>query len=84
MVRAIHVTPIAPHVPRLSPFIVPWTANIEVEALDSDRRPVRAVCDGEDHGTVHRMRIDRANDDITLAFLEGHQFTRTLIRKILK
>ncbi len=84
LVRAMHVTPISPHVPRLSPFTVPADARIAVEALAVAKRPVRAVADGEEHGPVARVEVARAPREVRLAFLEGHAFTRTFIRKILR
>lgn len=83
-VRAVHVTPICPHTPRLSPITLPEGTPIEIEALDADRRPVRASSDGVDHGRILRLQVERADPDVRLAFLDGHQLTGTLIRKILR
>lgn len=84
MVRGFHVTPICPHAPRLSPFMLPETSSVELEILQAERRPVRAVCDGVDHGEVVRLQVRQANDNIHLAYVEGHHFTRTMMRKVLK
>ena len=83
-VPGMHVTPIAPHAPRLSPMLLPLDSVVEVEAMAPERRPVRAVCDGVDSGRVARMRVVRSADDVRLAFLGEHAFTGTLIRKVLK
>jgi NAD+ kinase len=83
MVRAVQITPVCPHAPRLSPFILPENALIEVDAIETHRRPVRAVADGLDIGPMVHMRI-QVEDEIKLAFLEGHHYTRTLISKVLK
>ena len=83
MVRAVQVTPVCPHSPRLSPFILPENALIEVEAIETHRRPVRAVADGLDIGPMVHMRI-QVQDEIRLAFFEDHHYTRTLISKVLK
>ena len=83
LVRAVQVTPVCPHAPRLGPFMLPEDAVIEITALDTHRRPVRAVADGVDIGLLQQMQI-QVEDEIRLAFLEGHQYTRTLISKILK
>jgi NAD kinase len=83
MVRSIQITPVCPHSPRLSPFILPEGARIEVDALQTDRRPVRVVADGRDIGPMASMQI-QVGDEIRLAFLDGHQFTRTLISKVLR
>jgi NAD+ kinase len=83
LVRSIQITPVCPHSPRLSPFILPEGARIEVDALQTDRRPVRVVADGRDIGPMASMQI-QVGDEIRLAFLDGHQFTRTLISKVLR
>ncbi len=84
LVRALQVTPIAPHVPRLTPLVLPLTSVVELVALDTERRPVRAVADGVDLGHVSGMRVADANSDVTLAFFQGHDFTRAMVRKILR
>jgi NAD+ kinase len=82
-VPAIHLTPICPHAPRMAPITLPETSVIEVQVLDSDKRPVRVVSDGVDHGPVRRVEIKTDPQGVNLAFLEGHDFTATLVRKIL-
>ena len=84
LVRTVLVTPIAPHVPRLTPMALPTDAVVEVSALDIHRRPVRAVADGVDLGAVVRMRVEDAGDEIRLAFLDAHDFTRSMFRKVLR
>lgn len=84
LVRTVLVTPIAPHVPRLTPMALPTDAVVELTALDIHRRPVRAVADGVDLGPVVRMRVEDAGDEIRLAFLESHDFTRAMFRKVLR
>ena len=83
-VPALLVTPIAPHVPRLTPMMLPLDAIVELSALDTHRRPVRAVADGVALGEVVRMRVEDSHENVRLAFLEGHNFTRALVRKILR
>jgi len=83
-VRAIHLTPICAHAPRLSPLTLPPDSVIHVEVLHSNKRPVRAVSDGVDHGPVRSLEVRRDAQGIRLAFLEGHDFTGTLVRKILQ
>jgi NAD+ kinase len=83
MVRAVQITPVCPHAPRLSPFLLPENVLIEIDVLETHRRPVRAVADGLDIGPMIQMRI-QVEDEIKLAFLEGHHYTRTLISKVLK
>ncbi len=82
-VSAIHLTPICPHAPRLTPITLPETSVIEVEVIDADKRPVRVVSDGVDHGPVQRVAVQTDPRGVNLAFLEGHDFTATLVRKIL-
>jgi NAD+ kinase len=84
MAPILHITPVCPHAPRLSPIVLPLDKVIELEVLSPDKRPVGAVADGIDHGPIQRLRIRRADQDVRLAFLEGHKFTRTMIEKVLK
>jgi len=83
-VRAIHLTPICAHAPRLAPLTLPPDSVIRVQVLHSDKRPVRAVSDGVDHGPVRSLEVRRDEQGIQLAFLKGHDFTGALFRKILK
>lgn len=84
LLRAVHVTPICPHSPRLSPVVLPESAEVAVSVLEHERRKARAVADGVDHGLIRQLRVQRASQDVRLAFLEGHRFTGTLIRKVLR
>ncbi len=83
-VRAIHLTPICPHSPRLAPITLPAEARIAIDVMGGDKRPVRAVADGVGHPNVSRIEIARADVDVRLAFLAGHDFTATLVEKILQ
>jgi len=83
-VRAIHLTPICPHSPRLAPLTLPAEAKIAIDMMGGDKRPVRAVADGVSHPHVSRIEIERADVDVRLAFLDGHNFTATLVEKILR
>ncbi len=82
-VRAIHLTPICPHSPRLAPLTLPPDSVIRVQVMHPDKRPVRAVSDGVDHGPVRTLEVRQDAEGIRLAFLEGHDFTGALVRKIL-
>ncbi|NOY24877.1 MAG: NAD(+)/NADH kinase, partial [Oligoflexia bacterium] len=84
MAQALHVTPICAHAPRLSPFVLPRQTMVEIEVLRSEGRPVRAFTDGIEHGPVKRVRISPTAEQVHLAFLPQHDFTATLVRKILK
>ena len=83
-VRAIHLTPICPHSPRLTPLTLPADAKIAIDVIGGEKRPVRAVADGVSHPNIQRMEIQRSDVDVRLAFLEGHNFTATLVEKILR
>lgn len=83
-VPALQVTPIAPHGPRLSPTVLPLDVAIDIEALQPERRPVRGIADGIEVGPIVRMTVERTQPDVVLGFLEGHRFTRALIRKVLQ
>ncbi len=83
-VRAIHLTPICPHSPRLTPLTLPADAQIAIDVLHPEKRPVRSVADGVGHQNVSRITIQRADVDVRLAFLHGHDFTSTLVEKILR
>lgn len=83
LLRAIHLTAICPHTPRLAPLVLPVEAKVHVEVLDHRVRRARAVADGFPHEDVRAVDIATADDDVRLCFLEGHDFTTTMIRKIL-
>ena len=65
-VRAIHLTPICTHSPRLAPITLPAEARIAIECMGADKRPVRAVADGVGHPRVRRIEIERADVDVRL------------------
>ena len=80
----LQVSPISPHAPRLSPVVLPLRARIEVEALAVGRRPVRVVADGQGLGPVEHVTVAAGGSRVRLAFLGGHNFTETLISKVLQ
>jgi NAD+ kinase len=78
------VTPICPHRPRLPAFALPSASRAEVTVLTPARRPVRAVADGRSVEAVARISIRIQPDaSVRLAYLESHQFTRQMMRKIV-
>jgi len=83
LVHAIHLTAICPHIPRLAPLVLPPSARIRIEVLDADERPARAVADGVPREDVRRVDIVSSGDSVRLAYKHGHDFTATMIRKIL-
>jgi len=64
--------------------MLPHDATIEFGVLRHEHRPVGAVCDGIDHGAVSNVVVKKADKEIRLAFFEDHNFTETMIRKVLK
>jgi NAD+ kinase len=83
LVQAIHLTAICPHIPRLAPLLLPPFSTIRVEVLDPEDRPARAVADGVPYEDVRSVEIGSSGDTVRLCFLNGHDFTTTMIRKIL-
>ena len=85
LVRAIHLTSICPHAPKLPPVILPSTTTVTLEVLDAARRPARVVVDGLAFDDVSRVEIaSHPDDDVNLAFFAGHDFTGTLLDKVLR
>ncbi len=85
LVRSVHLTAICPHAPRLAPMVLPASAEVTIEVLDAAHRPARAVVDGRAHGDVLRVKISTdPNDDVSLGYFDGHDFTATLLRKVLR
>jgi len=82
-VRVIQLTTICPHRPKLPPITLPPQAVIEVEVIDGHRRPTRVVVDGVDHDNVLKVRITEHPAEIRMAWLEGHNPTANLIRKLV-
>ncbi len=84
LLHATHLTPICPHTPRLSPLLLPPESVVTIDVLDADRRPARAVADGMTYGDVTRVEVAGApGHEVRIGFLNGHDFTGTMIRKIL-
>jgi NAD+ kinase len=83
--EVLQVTPICPHLPRLTPFALPPDARATVEVLHHGWRPVRAVADGRAVEDVARVEIGLATGaGVRLAYLQGHDFTRQMLRKIVQ
>ena len=81
--RLMQLTAICPHAPKMAPLNLPHEAMVSAENLFPGRRPTRLVCDGFDHPDVASIQVRDARTDVRLAFLEGHDLTATLVRKIL-
>ena len=82
--RAMALTAICPHTPRLHPLVLPLESVVEVEVADPARRPARAVADGKPVPNVQRVVIRGDARAVGLCFLAGHDFTATMIRKVLR
>ena len=83
LVQALQLTAICPHSPRLSPMVLPPNTVVEVEVEAPERRPALVSVDGEDRGRVHRLTVSPAPHRVQLCFTQSHDFTGTLVRKIL-
>ncbi len=81
----LQITPICPHRPRLTPFVLPPTAVATVEVMHHDWRPVRAVADGRACPDVVRVEVGLAPGiGVRLAYLEHHDFTQEMLGKIVR
>lgn len=85
LIHAIHLTTICPHAPRLAPLLLPPHSHVHIEVLDADRRPARAVIDGEATPGLRAIEVSTSTtDDVRLAYFDTHDFTGTLVRKVLR
>jgi len=82
--RALQVTPICPHLPRLTPFALPPTARAEVDVVHHQWRPVRAVTDGRATDHVVRMQVRLSDRSVHLCYLDDHDFMRQMLTKVLR
>ncbi len=84
LLRALHLTAICPHSPRLPPLVLPESSVVAVEVLDAERRPARVVVDGSQTGDVRRVEVRGGTDEVRIAFLEGHDFVGAMVAKVLR
>jgi NAD+ kinase len=84
LLGGMHITPICPHTPRLRPFIIPDEATVHIEVLAPERRIVQAVSDGFSYGEARDITITCIKDSVQLIFLEDHNFTKRMVKKILR
>jgi len=81
--EVLAVTPICPHKPRLAPFALPASAQVDIVVQKGKYRPVRAVADGRDTDHVQSVRLALGADKVQLAYFLDHDFTSLMVRKIL-
>jgi NAD+ kinase len=83
LLEVLQLTPICPHRPRLTSLALPDTSVVEVEVREHDHRPVRAVADGRAIDHVRRVRVRLERGAVSMAYLESHDFTGQMLKKIL-
>ena len=84
LLHLLKVTPICPHLPRMTSFDLPESSHVRVEVLVEDRRPARAVVDGQELGEVRAVDVGFSEVQVQLAYFEDHDFTTHLLTKIVK
>lgn len=85
LVRGMQLTPICPHSPRLGPLVLPHDAVVRVHVLQPDARPARVVVDGRERPEpALAVEVRASGDAVALCFAPGHDFTATLIRKVVR
>jgi len=84
LLRLLKITPVCPHLPRLTPFDLPRAVTVRIGVEMTHRRPVRAVVDGDvlEEG-VSAVEVGLSDRVVKLAYLGGHDFTGHLLRKIV-
>jgi len=82
--RTMCVTPICPHSPRLSSVVLPFDSTVFVEVLSASRRQAQASADGVVVSNIESMKVKPADQDVQLAYLEGHDYTAEMIHKVLR
>jgi NAD+ kinase len=78
------LTAICPHHPRLAPVMLPESAKIRVQVLDVEKRPVRGVNDGRTADGAVGATIRVSPNRVHFAWLEGHDLTTRMVRKIMR
>ncbi len=81
--QVLSVTPICPHLPRLSPVALPAASRARVQVRRPEHRPVRAVADGREVNHISAVEVGYGSEVVQLAYLEGHDFTARMVRKLL-
>lgn len=81
--RTLHVTAICPHLPRLTPFVLPDWARARVDVISSERRPVRVVADGRGIDDIVSVTVGYSARAVRLLYFHSHDFTRQMLAKII-
>ena len=58
-------------------------AHVRVDVLHQDRRPVRAVIDGQALEAVRAVDVGFSDEHVQLAYFDDHDFTSRMVGKIL-
>lgn len=84
-VPAIGLTPIAIHSPaQFKPMVLPDDAEILVEVLEPEKRKVQLAADIKEFKNVLSAKIEKSPFIFKMALLEGEDFTKRTIEKIMK
>ncbi len=83
LLQVFKITPICPHLPRLTPFELPLDAKATVKVMLPERRPVRAVADGHATENVISVELAVAEQRVRLAYFDDHDFTHQMMRKLV-
>jgi NAD+ kinase len=76
------LTPISPFRTRWRGALLPDSATVTIEALESDRRPVAAVADHDEVRSVHRVDICMDHEiSINMLFDPGHNLDERILRE---
>jgi NAD+ kinase len=85
LIPAMFITPICAHRPRMGTYVAPINSRVTIQALETDKRPVRASADGLNAGgnMMKNMVVKVSEETVHLAFVEGHDFTQSIVDKVL-
>ena len=81
--RVLCVTPICPHSPRLRSVVLPLSSTISIEVLDPARRKAQALADGITFENITALTVTQSQEEVQLAFFDGHDYTAEMIHKVL-
>jgi len=64
--------------------VLPFDSPVFVEVLSASRRQAQASADGVVVSNIESMKVKPADQDVQLAYLEGHDYTAEMIHKVLR